>query len=505
MKVLDADVTIGKPKEVQRASVLAVIIVLAAAILRFYHLGSQNLWIDEGFSLRDAARPDFLHETRPLYFLLLHYWLSLGIPHAEFWMRLPSALFGIGGVWTLYLVGRRLVGTSAALLASAFMAVSVLHINHSEEVRWYSLIVLLTLLTTYFLMLSLEEGKGRYFAAYALCGLASVMSFPLTAFTLAAQGVFALLYVKVYRPRSLVLLGLQGAVLLVWVPWLRNNMENAKGYSQGITSLKDMPNPVNSVAMLGKYFLWKWFNPGSVQLAAALGFSAFVLLIALYGLRNVRRTDAGAVFVWLWLVVPTVITLVACYKIANIWMPNYLICASPAFFLLVAKGIGSMRSRYAASAAVAVIMLVTFGRLGLYYRKPARPQWRSVVEYIQSHEKPGDVMGVYDPGNVYVLNYYYHGKASFAPLGDEALTSDRLHGWTDEKVGRLFNSFPLSGSRCWLVLCNHTIAGGFNITDYVQKHYRVLDHQSYNMVELYLFDAGGGPVPMDVLQSRGGK
>ncbi len=492
-----ADTLAEKPGDLRKASIYLFAIIILAAALRFFHLGSDNLWIDEGFSLRDAARFDFLHETRPLYFLFLHYWLKLGTARNEFLLRLPAAIFGVAGVWVLYLVGRRLMGWSVAALASLFMAVSVLHINHSDEVRWYSLIVLLTLSSTYFLILSLEQGKARYVAAYALFSMASVLTFPLTVFTLAPQGLFALFYVKAYRGKSLALLGLQLAAILAWTPWMHNNMRSAHHFSEGFTSLIEKPTPVNAVAMLGKFFLWKWYNPGHLQTVAALGFSALVFLVALYGLRNVRRTDTGAVYAWLWLVVPMAITAAACYAVANIWTQNYLICASPAFFLLVSRGIHSIKSKHVAVALTLMVMLVTFGRLGLYFRKPARPEWRPAVQYLQSKEQAGDIIGIYDPGNQFVFNYYYRGQAPVEPMGKVTLDTDRLSGWTDQRVEELLSQFPATGSRFWLVLCNHTYAGGFNIIDYMQRHYRELDHRNYNMVELYLFDAGGRPVPVE--------
>jgi mannosyltransferase len=491
---------VERPRDLYRASIYAAAIVIIAAVLRFYHLGHENLWIDEGFSLRDAAQPSFLHETRPLYFMFLHYWLRLGVPHSEFMLRLPSAIFGTAAVGMLYLVGRRLVGSSAAVLASLFMAISVLHINHSDELRWYSLIVLLTLLSTYFLVLSLERGGARYVGTYVLFALASLLTFPLTVFTLVAQGLFTLFYVRAYRAKGVVLLALQCVALLAWAPWLHNNMQNAKGYSEGITSLVEKPNPATIAAMLGRFFLWKWYNPGAIQTAAAFGFSIFVLFLALYGLKGVRRTDTGTVFVWIWLAASMAATAAVCYGLANIWNANYLICASPAFFLLVSKGIHTFKSRYVSSTMALVVVVVTFGRLGLYFRKPVRPEWRPAVQYIQSHERAGDVIGIYDPGNRYVFSYYYHGHTPFEPMGSEALDSDRLQGWTDAKVRRLLGGFPVTGDRFWLVLCNHTIAGGFNIINYVRKHYRVLDHQNYNMVEIYLFDAKGRPVPMETLQ-----
>jgi len=491
--------TVTRKKETPgtKAPLYLLGIILIAAALRLYHLGAQNLWIDEGFSLRDAARPDLLHETRPLYFLFLSQWLKLGTLRSEFLLRLPSAVFGIAGVWVLYAVGRRLIGASGALLASAFMAISVLHVNHSEEVRWYSLVALLSLAATYFLILSLEERRARYVVGYALSGLAMLLTFPLTVFVLAAHGLFLLLYSKAYRPTSLILIGVLLLTMAVWIPWLLNNLVTASAYSEGYTSIIEKPTPSTAIGLLGRFFLHKWSNPGRIQVAGAFGFSALVTLVALYGLKGFRRTDARTAFLWIWLLVPMAATAVMSYTIANVWKPNYLIAASPAFFLLVSRGIWTMRSRFLMATVIAVIAMLTLGRLAVYYSKPVRPEWRAAINYIEAREQPGDVIGIYCAGNEHVFSYYYRGSARWSPLGSEAVTKDRFTGWSQKRVGQMFSEFPLSGKRFWLVLTSHWYAGGFNIANYVKEHYRVLDHGDWFMMEVYLFDADGRPVPRE--------
>jgi hypothetical protein len=53
---------------------LLVLIVALGAILRIWHMGAQNLWNDEWFSLDDAAHIADLDRHRPLFYLILHYW-----------------------------------------------------------------------------------------------------------------------------------------------------------------------------------------------------------------------------------------------------------------------------------------------------------------------------------------------------------------------------------------------------------------------------------------------
>ena len=213
--------------------------------------------------------------------------------------------------------------------------------------------------------------------------------------------------------------------------------------------------------------------------------------MALYGLRGFRRPDADISLVWLWLMVPLVGTIVLCYQVTNVWMVRYLIAASPAFYLLVSRGILSLRNRYVIAAAVLAVLGLTSVRLWFYYTRPSRPQWRPAVEYVQAHERPGDVIGIYSSGNRIVFNYYYHGRSRWSPLGVNFGSEEQLGKWDDAKVRRLFADFPPSGERHWLMLSKHQFRGGFSIINYVEKHYRILDRQRYYDLEIYLFEVKG--------------
>ncbi|HET6455569.1 MAG TPA: glycosyltransferase family 39 protein [Armatimonadota bacterium] len=482
----------------QKESLYAWLIVLMALVLRLFQLGKESLWIDEGFSLRDASNLEILQSIRPVYFLLLRGWLWLGGGANEATMRLPSVLFGVAGVWVLYLLGRRLLGAPAALLASAFMAISVLHINHSQEVRMYSLTVLMSLLASYSLILYLEGGKTRHAAAYGFTAILSMLTFPLTVLIFMAHGLFLLLYVKAYRPRTYFILGAELLVVAVSAPWLLNAARAAPGYSQGLTATLDRPTPMGVISFLGRFFLWKWYEPHGLAAVGIVGFSLVVTGVMLLGLKGLQRKDAGLMFIVLWLAIPFAVLIVASYALTNMWMVHYLIAASPAFYLLVAKGILSLRNRYLMAGTASIIVILTLGRLGMYYVKTERPEWRQAVTYIQAHEQRGDAIGVYYGACQYVFDYYYHGTSPWCPVGTDEYEAEDFRPWSEAKVKRLFQDYPLRGRRFWLVLSHHTMRGGFSIINSFKARYPVLDHKSYHLVEFYLFDGGADGCPRRV-------
>ncbi|HIC92785.1 MAG TPA: hypothetical protein EYP09_00845, partial [Anaerolineae bacterium] len=137
-----------------RASLL--LILLLAALLRFYRLNAQSLWADEGNSVRLAERSLSLitqgaaHDIHPpLYYYLLHFWMR-AFGHSEFAVRSLSALVGMALVWLTYLLGRQLFDRTTGLVAALLAALSPFQIYYSQETRMYILAALLGALSVYF-------------------------------------------------------------------------------------------------------------------------------------------------------------------------------------------------------------------------------------------------------------------------------------------------------------------------------------------------------------------
>ena len=108
----------------------------------------------------------------------------------------------------------------AGLLASLLVAVSPLHLWYSQEVRMYSLLTFLCLLSSYLMLLVLkEEGKWRamaLWAAYALVSIAALYTHYFAFCILAFQGVYLLLdwWGRDLRPKGLLFSAVVSGVLI---------------------------------------------------------------------------------------------------------------------------------------------------------------------------------------------------------------------------------------------------------------------------------------------------
>ncbi len=116
--------------------------------LRIFQIGEKGMWLDEAFSVWLARQPlgqmsawlVRIDQHPPLYYTLLHFWLYLGDTAGL--VRLLSALLGTLTIPVLYLLGRRLLGPSAGLLAALILALSPFHVRFAQETRMYTLLAL---------------------------------------------------------------------------------------------------------------------------------------------------------------------------------------------------------------------------------------------------------------------------------------------------------------------------------------------------------------------------
>ena len=206
--------------QVRLWSAALLVVLLLAFGLRTYQLEAQSLWSDEGLSLYRAGQlpAELLRgvitvdgvATRdtnpPFYFLLLHAWQSAGgvgqvAGAGVFYLRYLSVLAGLLAVPLLYLLGRRAFGWGVGLAAALLLAISPFHVWMSQELRNYSLLVLLNLFSVYGLyrfMLARPDGepgarRGRWLALWAAAGLLGVYTHYFGFFVLAYGGLSLLL------------------------------------------------------------------------------------------------------------------------------------------------------------------------------------------------------------------------------------------------------------------------------------------------------------------------
>lgn len=260
----------------------------AALALRALRLDFQPLWWDEGYSVWFArhALAEMLQLTAqdihpPLYYALLGGWSWLVGP-APVALRHFSVLTGLLAVALAYLVGRRLGGRRAGLLAALLLAINPLAIFYAQEVRMYALMTVWALLAVGAAASWVGIGAAASAQAAAAAGrplrrewgalAAYIAALTLALYTqyyaafllagLAVAGLWALWRQRAPLGRIGWWLAAQALIVLLYLPWLRFATPRLVSYvSQKVVA--DSDRPLGLVAYLARHLAA--FNAGHLE------------------------------------------------------------------------------------------------------------------------------------------------------------------------------------------------------------------------------------------------
>jgi mannosyltransferase len=433
----------------------APLILLLAALLRFYNLSGQSLWADEGSSVA-LARRGFVEIARrtafdihpPFYYWLLKYW-TFFFGSSEIGLRSLSVVLGVGLVYIIGVLGTRWFSPRVGLMAAFIAAFSPLHVYYSQEARMYMLLALLSSLTVLFASLIwqndrwLQTADHRYawfklpaawiYMLAVSAGLYTHYAYPLVllAVNLAALIWFWQSYWKIGEEEGRKIasssnspftiynwLILQLIPLLLYLPWLPVAWRQITTWpsERQNTSFLAMLETISTTLLFG--LSWP-FNSGLIPV---FGLALMLIVTIFYALRFSAKPPPGTLYafrltlLWLWFLLPVALTLV-------IFSPaflKFLMVATPVLALLLAVAIEGLTlhlSRLTSAwlkclpGAALLATLISVSALSLYnyYNDPTytRDNYRGIANFIKAVGGPDDAVILNAEGQQDVFNYYY--------------------------------------------------------------------------------------------------
>lgn len=203
-------------------------ILIVSLVLRIPRLESRPIWYDEAFSIFLSQQPleRIISGTAPdtmppLYYFLLHGWMSI---NQQIWfMRALNVVISVGIVALVYTLSTKLFGKSAGKWAALFAAISPLQIFFAQELRMYALLTLALLGYLYFFLQLWREqlSSRRYWIGWIgliVCGSVAMYSHNLAIFSIIASNIL-LFFRREWRFLARLFLA-QLVIGLITLPWL---------------------------------------------------------------------------------------------------------------------------------------------------------------------------------------------------------------------------------------------------------------------------------------------
>lgn len=183
--------------------------------LRFYDLGSQSLWYDEGYSIQAAlAMLDGGSPVLPSGWFYSHGLLNTGIMagsmgifgETELAARLPSVIFGTLTIPLVFYFARRIGGTRVALIAAFIVTFLALEIAWSRQARMYQQLQFFYILSLYLFYLCTQKRSNKLIILTAASTVCAALSH-ISGFSLVLVFTAYLLLINIRHIRKIASLG----------------------------------------------------------------------------------------------------------------------------------------------------------------------------------------------------------------------------------------------------------------------------------------------------------
>jgi 4-amino-4-deoxy-L-arabinose transferase-like glycosyltransferase len=431
------------------------LLTLAALALRLVTIDAHGFWIDEiasldavslGFPTFVTDRAGHLANQTPGHYLIVWLMSLLADPTTTtVFGRLPSALAGALTVPVVYALGAILFGRAQGAIAAAMLVLSAVHLNYSQDLRPYSLMVLLTVLAVYCLLRADATGSPGWWAAFATAAAGNALN--------------SYMAVTLAMPPMMLLLA-----WVMWKKWRRRERE-PRAFRYGVAatvvllaalavSARDMLGSQRAAPDLGRLSvgsmvgavqeLLAWFAQFGIGGPAERGLQLLVILLAWAGLlaavahpRKGARRYPGAAVCALFMVVPPV--LLAVFATGSVVFQRYALFSMPFYFLLVGQGLvalyrawtparGAAGTWVARGGAIVLAVVLTgafavgayvYEHPGLHERVAFRQDFRGAANYLTLRARPEDaVVFLDDTGHGYTITGFYWKGTPPAPAFD---------------------------------------------------------------------------------------
>ena len=217
----------------RRAGLLLLVLTLIGLALRLVAWGHSligdelsTLWIVSSFDFSGVVSEvsSDAEISPPLYFVLA--WLSTQLGSAHELVRLPALIAGTAAIPLSYLLGLRLSGRTAGLVAAAVMALSPFMITFSATGRAYSLMVAMLICSTLAMLAAMKSGRAGWWILFSLFTCLSMYSHYTAVYYLAAQLVWLLFVSPSSRLSGVLATGGAALLYLPWVPSMLADLDS---------------------------------------------------------------------------------------------------------------------------------------------------------------------------------------------------------------------------------------------------------------------------------------
>lgn len=483
----------------KRGILIAGLCLIYVAI-RVWRLTDACLWFDEIFSIHAAEHSwsslfgfvaqDLIHP--PLFYVLLKAWAGIG-GEGVFWLRLFSVVCSSASIYPFISLCRELkLKTSAFLLALLFFAVNGSLIKYAQEVRMYSLLLFLSLVSLWLFSRFFFRGKNIWILTTVNVLLIHTHYFGWL-IVIGEVVVIAILQ-RIKLRHVLIMFGID---LAAFVPWMITIIKAANAGSDvsqnigwiarpGLRSMFDLV-----FDMVEPFYYQVSSTEPSTIIQITLPLVVMIAAAKLIYLIEWRKNDGHERF-WL-LGIITLVPMILAFAISwispySIWGSRHLIVIFAPILMLAAVFLTEISNRIVRYGLLTVAIFLIGAGFVNYAKAESAPQIWCAWERLAT-DIPTD-----SPQTIYVFEDLIAYHVWFGTRNDPNISIVKVDGNTEvaeDKAYFLPRGFDgvrridlseMSGDRFWVA---------FRDVKWNEKHYPMFRLAEQGYAIRYRFNVGG--------------
>lgn len=378
-------------KSDSRFSLLLLVIVVGVFIgARLWQLTSSCLWFDEIFGIHAArydwkpmfqfVAADLIHP--PIFYALLKIWIAIG-GESLLWLRLLSVLLSVAAIVPIVLLCRSLkLNSWLTNLALALLAVNGYLIKYAQEVRMYSLLLLLTC-TSLWLFVRFTDSASRVrrvLPSLLFVNVLLVYSHYYGWVVVIVELLFLLLWRRERVIKFLLTILIAVASYIPWLYLITISREPGRGLAQNIGWV---PRPglgdlVQFFSMLNTPFFFRQSSASSRFdiWGICLSLIVFGVPLAILIRRTIRERRREARDNWTLLgfvILPIALAFILSWVLPHsVWGTRHLIVTTVPYAVLAAIALTELRLAWLRTSCLALLgfWVVLNGAITLVKRPP---------------------------------------------------------------------------------------------------------------------------------------
>lgn len=367
---------------------------IVGAILRLWDITEHSYWIDELYSAARAIPEKDLLDVYywgpephpPAHYILL--WISYNLfGYHEIVGKLISAIAGTLCIPAIYFLGKTMFSKGVGFNAAILLTITPALIYYSQEARAYELLVLFSILSSYFFLLIQDKRTYFYTFLYLISSIFLINLHFYGIWIFAAQVVFISISLcrSLNKKDMIFYLFTSSIIFASYIPLISQMIQAA---SNGITWIQGIEITTYLFEAFSAYFgSANMFRPYQVTEISLVGLAFFALFaISFAKLAMNKRFSKGFCYISLVFFFVYIVSILMEAVLAPMFNNRNSLPALPFIILVIAWWLNQIEiKRIYVLSSIGVFLILSNVN---FYNNLERENWREVIKQASIIKSP---------------------------------------------------------------------------------------------------------------------